>query len=77
MSQLGNEVDLAVAEAVNGLHARGYSWAEIGSRLGITRQAVQQRWGERPQIVLPNSGTAEAGQQGSIRGRRGLDRREP
>jgi hypothetical protein len=23
----------------------GYSWAEIASRLGITRQAAQQRWG--------------------------------
>jgi hypothetical protein len=22
----------------------GYSWAEIGSRLGITRQAAHQRW---------------------------------
>ena len=26
----------------------GYSWAEIGSRLGITRQAAQQRWGGKP-----------------------------
>jgi hypothetical protein len=23
----------------------GYSWTEISSRLGITRQAAQQRWG--------------------------------
>ncbi len=23
----------------------GYSWAEIASRLGTTRQAAQQRWG--------------------------------
>ena len=23
----------------------GYSWADIGTRLGITRQAAQQRWG--------------------------------
>ena len=29
---------------VKGLHRCGYSWAEIGSRLGITRQAAQQRW---------------------------------
>ena len=34
-----------VAEAVKGLRACGYSWAEIGSRLGITRQAAHQRWG--------------------------------
>jgi hypothetical protein len=29
------------------LRAAGYSWAEIGARLGITRQAAQQRWGRR------------------------------
>jgi hypothetical protein len=34
-----------VSQAVTGLRAYGYSWAEIGSRLGITRQAAQQRWG--------------------------------
>jgi hypothetical protein len=31
-------------DTVKGLRAYGYSWAEIGSRLGITRQAAQQRW---------------------------------
>ena len=34
-----------MAEAVKGLRAHGYSWAEIGARLGISRQAAQQRWG--------------------------------
>ena len=38
-------IDAAMAEAVKGLRAHGYSWAEIGYRLGITRQAAQQRWG--------------------------------
>lgn len=42
---LAEEIDTAMAEAVKGLRARGYSWAEIGTRLGITRQAAQQRWG--------------------------------
>ena len=42
---LADEIDAARAEAVKGLRAYGYSWAEIGSRLGITRQAAQQRWG--------------------------------
>jgi hypothetical protein len=42
---LAGESDAAMAEAVQGLRARGYSWAEIGSRLGISRQAAQQRWG--------------------------------
>ncbi len=42
---LAEEIDAAMAEAVKGLRARGYSWGEIGSRLGISRQAAQQRWG--------------------------------
>ncbi len=45
MTSLADELDAAIAEAVKGLRAWGYSWAEIGSRLGITRQAAQQRWG--------------------------------
>jgi hypothetical protein len=44
---LAEEVDQAVADAVAGLRARGYSWAEIGDRLGVTKQAAQQRWGIR------------------------------
>ncbi|MFI6065293.1 hypothetical protein ACIA47_08485 [Micromonospora sp. NPDC051227] len=42
---LSANLDDAIGEAVIGLRAFGYSWAEIGSRLGITRQAAQQRWG--------------------------------
>jgi hypothetical protein len=45
MLGLSEEIDAAIAEAVKGLRACGYSWAEIGSRLSITRQAAQQRWG--------------------------------
>ena len=41
---LAEEIDAAMAEAVKGLRVHGYSWAEIGSRLGISRQAAQQRW---------------------------------
>jgi (4S)-4-hydroxy-5-phosphonooxypentane-2,3-dione isomerase len=44
MGGLADEI-AAIADAVKGLRAYGYSWAEIGSRLGITRQAAQQRWG--------------------------------
>ena len=46
MVGLADELDTAIAEAVRGLRDRGYSWAEIGARLGITRQAAQQRWGQ-------------------------------
>ena len=45
MTDLSAEIDTAIGQAVTGLRAFGYSWAEIGTRLGITRQAAQQRWG--------------------------------
>ncbi len=45
MLGLSAEIDTAIGQAVTGLRKFGYSWAEIGSRLGITRQAAQQRWG--------------------------------
>ena len=45
MLDLAEDIDTAIAEAVKGLRACGYSWAEIGSRLGITRSAAQQRCG--------------------------------
>ena len=37
MVGLADEIDAAVGEAVKGLRACGCSWADIGSRLGITR----------------------------------------
>jgi DNA segregation ATPase FtsK/SpoIIIE, S-DNA-T family len=45
MTDLSTEIDSAIGQAVTGLRGFGYSWAEIGIRLGITRQAAQQRWG--------------------------------
>ncbi|MGL5910294.1 MAG: hypothetical protein ACRCZP_09855 [Phycicoccus sp.] len=42
---LSTWIDAATTEAVTGLRDAGYSWAEIGQRLGISRQAAQQRWG--------------------------------
>jgi hypothetical protein len=48
MADLASEIDTAIGQAVTGLRAFGYSWAEIGSRLGITRQAAWQRWGGKP-----------------------------
>lgn len=44
---LADEVDDATQQAVNGIRAAGYSWADVGDRLGISRQAAQQRWGRR------------------------------
>jgi hypothetical protein len=48
MADLASEIDTAIGQAVTGLRGFGYSWAEIGSRLGITRQAAWQRWGGKP-----------------------------
>jgi hypothetical protein len=45
MTEVATEFDALIEQAAQGLHHYGYSWTEIGSRLGITRQAVQQRWG--------------------------------
>jgi len=45
MLGLTEEIDTAIAEAVKALRTHGYSWAEIGARLGVTRQAARQRWG--------------------------------
>ncbi len=42
---LSDHIDRAIGGAVGGLRRFGYSWAEIGTRLGVSRQAAQQRWG--------------------------------
>ncbi|MHA6785842.1 hypothetical protein ACVGOW_33320 [Pseudonocardia saturnea] len=44
LAALSAAVDAAITDAVTGLHAAGYSWAEIATRLGVTRQAAHQRW---------------------------------
>jgi hypothetical protein len=44
MTALVGDLDEAINHTVRGLRACGYSWADIGLRLGITRQAAQQRW---------------------------------
>jgi hypothetical protein len=41
------ELTTAIDTAVTGLRHHGYSWTEIATRLGITRQAAQQRWADR------------------------------
>lgn len=45
MAAIAAELDTAIRQAVTGLRARGYSWADVAARLGITRQGAQQRWG--------------------------------
>lgn len=43
--ELTQSIDEATTEAVYGLRASGFSWAEIARPLGITRQAAQMRYG--------------------------------
>jgi len=45
MAAIAAEMDTAIRDAITGLRACGYSWADIAARLGITRQGAQQRWG--------------------------------
>jgi hypothetical protein len=45
MIQTAADLDAAIHQAVLGLRRSGYSWAEIGMRLSVSRQAAQQRWG--------------------------------
>jgi hypothetical protein len=49
MARLADDLDDAIRQAITLLRAQhGYSWADIGTRLGVTRQAAQQRWGGDP-----------------------------
>jgi hypothetical protein len=43
------DIEAIIQQVVTRLRDQhGYSWAEIGLRLGVTRQAAQQRWGTQP-----------------------------
>lgn len=49
MVRLAVDLETGIRAAVIGLREHGYSWTEIATRLGITRQAAHQRWGgDRP-----------------------------
>jgi hypothetical protein len=45
LAALSDQLDTAITNAVQGLRRFGYSWTEIGNRLGISKQAAHQRWG--------------------------------
>jgi hypothetical protein len=52
MINLADDINDAITQAVHGLRAAGYSWAEIGSRLGS------------PARPPSSDGAAQAAQQG-------------
>ena len=59
MTRLADHLDQAITEAITGLRTgAGYSWADIALRLGISRQAAQQRWGSTTPVTTPPLATA-------------------
>ena len=44
MAAIAAEMDDILRQAVAGLRAAGYSWADIAARTGTTRQAAWKRW---------------------------------
>jgi hypothetical protein len=47
LKALQDEVRAAMGRAVEGCRRDGYSWEEIGSRLGTSRQSAQITYGKR------------------------------
>jgi hypothetical protein len=46
LNDISDDVENALGRAVIGLRLLDYSWTEIGTRLGVTRQAAHQRWSD-------------------------------
>lgn len=44
MAAIAAEMDEILRQAVAGLRAAGFSWADIAARTGTTRQAAWKRW---------------------------------
>ncbi len=61
MAALAGDLEDATRQAITGLRASGYSWADIAMRLGITRQGAQQRWGEILEPATDTSSTRAGG----------------
>lgn len=57
--QLQALADALVEEHVEHCRTHGSSWADIGAALGVTRQAVQQRFNGRPKRYSPESMTED------------------
>lgn len=47
LADLRAELDAQITESAQTLQAQGYSWAEIGRVLGVSKQAAQQRFGAK------------------------------
>lgn len=51
LSRLRDELDQQLAEAVDAARRANRSWAEIGAMLGVSKQAVQRKYG-RPKLGI-------------------------
>ena len=51
------DAQAALAEAVGTARMRGHSWGELATAIGVSRQAVQQRFGTQPKTG-PGGGDA-------------------
>lgn len=68
LTALSAELDAVTRLAVAGLRAKpySYSWDEIARRLGVSKQAAQQRYGDRPHGTVLDSRLREAGLNVSV-----------
>jgi transcriptional regulator with XRE-family HTH domain len=68
LSQLSSEVDVVTRLAVAGLRKApySYSWSEIADRLGVSKQAVQMRYGDRTDRAALDRRLLQAGLNVSV-----------
>lgn len=59
LADLGERIDWALLALVGEGRSRGMSWASLGSALGVSKQAVQQRFGRWVEEALAQRGTGQ------------------
>ncbi len=56
LADLGERIDWALLALTGECRARGMAWAQIGAALGISKQAVQKRFGPWIEQALAQAG---------------------
>lgn len=57
---LQDDIEGMIRASVRACHAEGYSWAEIATRLGVSKQAAQQRYGVKSLLTAEGNTTGES-----------------